>query len=90
MAKYTVTFTRSARKELEALQAKTVSVIFPKIENLSLTPRPAGCKKLVGNKYLWRIRCGNYRVVYAIYYHTKTVDVIAIRDRKEAYQQLKN
>jgi len=90
MTKYTVTFTRSARKELEALNAKTVSVIFSKIENLSLAPRPTGCKKLVGNKYLWRIRCGKYRVVYAIYDHTKTVDVIAIRDRKEAYQQLKN
>jgi mRNA interferase RelE/StbE len=89
MAKYAVTFTRSARKELEALDERIVSVIFPKIENLSLMPRPAGCRKLVGNKYLWRIRCGNYRVIYAIYDNTKTVDIIAVRDRKEAYQQLK-
>ena len=49
MAKYAVTFTRSARKELEALDERIVSVIFPKIENLSLIPRPVGCRKLVGN-----------------------------------------
>jgi mRNA-degrading endonuclease RelE of RelBE toxin-antitoxin system len=49
MAKYSVTFTRSARKELEALDEKIVSVIFPKIENISLIPRPVGCRKLVGN-----------------------------------------
>jgi len=90
VVKYTVAFTRSARKELESLDAKTVNVIFPKIENLSRAPRPSGCKKLIGNKNLWRIRCGNYRVLYAIYDHIKTVDIIAISDRKEVYQQLKS
>lgn len=89
MVKYAITFTRSARKELEALDERIVNVIFPKIEKLSLIPRPAGCRKLVGNKDLWRIRCGNYRVIYAIHDNTKTVDIITIRDRKEAYQQLK-
>ena len=43
MAKYSVTFTRSARKELEALDEKIISVIFPKIENLSLIPCLVGC-----------------------------------------------
>ena len=89
MANYAVTFTRSARKELEALDERTVSAIFPKIENLSLRPRPEGCKKLSGNKYLWRMRCGNYRVIYAIDDNEKTVDITAVRDRKEAYRQLK-
>jgi len=89
MAKYAITFTRSARKELEALDERIVSIVFPKIEQLSLMPRPVGCRKLVGNKYLWRIRCGNYRVIYTIHDKTKTVDIIAVRDRKEAYQQLK-
>jgi len=47
MANYAVTFTRSARKELEALDKRTVNAIFPKIENLSLMPRPDGCKNFV-------------------------------------------
>ena len=88
MVKYTVTFTRSARKEIEALEKRIVSAIFPKIENLSQIPRPVGCKKWVGNKYLWRIRCGKYRVVYAIHDDMKIVDIITVRDRKDAYQQV--
>ena len=50
MSKCLITFARSARKELEALDGKLVNRIFPKIENLSIEPRPAGCRKLVGNK----------------------------------------
>ena len=89
MAEYAITFTRSARKELESLEGRIVSVIFPKIENLALMPRPVGCKKLTGGKSLWRIRCGNYRVIYAINDDAKVIDVIAVRDRQKAYQHLK-
>ena len=60
--------------------------IFPKIEALAKDPRPAGSQKLVGNKYLWRIRVGDYRVVYAIYDDKKIVDIIAVRHRKDVYR----
>ena len=86
MSKYTITFARSARKELEALDAKIVNRLFPKIENLSVEPRPAGCRKLTGNRYLWRIRVGNYRIVYSIHDDKNLVDIIAVRDRKDAYK----
>jgi len=86
MSEYTITFARSARKELEALNAKIVNRLFPKIENLSLDPRPAGCRKLTGNKYLWRIRVGNYRIVYSVDDDKNLVDIIAVRDRKDAYK----
>ena len=86
MSEYTITFTRSARKELEALDAKIVNRLFPKIENLAKEPRPAGCRKLTGNKYLWRIRVGNYRIVYSINDEKYLVDIIAVRDRKDAYK----
>lgn len=86
MPKYTITFARSARKELEALDGKVVNRIFPKIENLSIEPQPAGCRKLTGNKHLWRIRVGDYRIVYAIDDNKNLVDIIAVRDRKKAYK----
>ena len=86
MSKYLITFARSARKELEALDGKLVNRIFPKIENLSIEPRPAGCRKLVGNKHLWRLRVGDYRIVYSIDDDNNLVDIIAVRDRKEAYK----
>jgi mRNA interferase RelE/StbE len=86
MAEYTIIFARSARKELEALDAPIVNRIFPKIERLGEEPRPAGCLKLAGEEDLWRIRIGDYRVVYTINDKQKLVDIIAVRHRREAYQ----
>lgn len=86
MAEYSITLTRSARKELEALDAEIVSRIFPKIEGLSGNPRPNNCIKLRGGKDLWRMRVGNYRVIYAINDNRKVVDIIAVRHRREAYK----
>jgi mRNA interferase RelE/StbE len=59
MADYEISFARYARKELEALEAKIVNRIFPKIEALAKQPRPSGCRKLVGEEKLWRIRIGD-------------------------------
>ncbi len=67
MADYAVVFARSARQELEALDISLINRIFPKIEALSKHPRPKGSVKLQGKKNLWRIRIGDYRVVYGIY-----------------------
>jgi mRNA interferase RelE/StbE len=86
MADYTITFARSARKDLEALDSVLVDRIFAKIKSLSAEPRPAGCRKLVGEKHLWRIRIGDYRVIYSIDDRSETVDVIAIRHRRDAYR----
>jgi mRNA interferase RelE/StbE len=86
MANYTITFARSARKELESLDAPIVRRIVPKIEALTRVPRPSGCRKLKGEKNLWRIRVGEYRVVYAIYDDERRVDVIAVRHRSKAYE----
>ena len=86
MDEYTITLARSARKELEALDASIVNRIFPKIEKLAENPRPSGCLKLVGEEDLWRIRIGDYRVIYSINDKLKLVDVTAVRHRREVYQ----
>ncbi len=86
MAEYTITFARSARKELEALDATTVNRIFPKIENLSQNPRPHKCVELQGKGNLWRIRIGVYRVIYAVDDRKKLIYIIAVRHRKDAYR----
>ena len=85
MVEYAITFARSARKELEALDAVVVNRIFPKIEALAKAPRPKGCRKLQGEKFLWRIRIGDYRVVYAVHDNERRVDIIAVRHRSKAY-----
>jgi len=85
MTDYNITFSRSARKELENLDAYIVNRIFPKIEALAKEARPAGCRKLQGEKNLWRIRIGDYRVIYALYEGEQRVDIIAVRHRSNAY-----
>jgi mRNA interferase RelE/StbE len=86
MADYSISFARSARKELESLSAKLVQRIFPTIEALAKEPRPKGCRKLTTEKDLWRIRVGDYRVIYAIYDAKQAIDIIAVRHRSKAYQ----
>jgi len=86
MGDYSITFARSARKDLEALDTAIVSRIFPRIEGLSLHPRPRGCTKLRGGTNLWRIRVGAYRVIYNIDDDNKVIDITAVRHRREAYR----
>ncbi len=86
MADYSITFARSARKELEALPNSLIKRIFTKIEALADEPRPNRCRKLQGFKNLWRIRIGDYRVIYSIDDSLETVDIVAIRHRREAYR----
>jgi mRNA interferase RelE/StbE len=83
---YSVSFARSARKELDIL-SKTVALrILKKIESLTGNPRPAGCKKLTGQNFLWRIRIGDYRVVYSIDDTNRIIDITIIRHRSSVYK----
>ena len=86
MPEYTVVFARSARKELQALDRTVAARVLKRIESLRLEPRPSGCKKLEGTDDLWRIRIGDWRVVYGIDDSRKLIDVSVIRHRREAYR----
>jgi len=86
MPQYTIVFARSARKELQAFPLNIAQRIIEKIEHLSLDPRPTGSKKLHGHSGLWRIRIGEYRVIYSIDDDSRTIDVALIRHRSEAYR----
>ncbi len=85
MANYAIIFSRSARKELENLPNRLVNRIFSQIQSLGESPRPSGCRKLQGSSDLWRIRLGDYRVVYSIDDKLRLVDIVAIRHRSKAY-----
>ena len=85
MPKYSITFARSARRELESLSNILIARILPKIEAPASDPRPHGCRKLRGSQELWRIRVDDYRVIYSIQEKQITVDVIGVCHRSEAY-----
>ncbi|MGH7356171.1 MAG: type II toxin-antitoxin system RelE family toxin [Candidatus Rokuibacteriota bacterium] len=86
MAEYTVVFARSARRELERLQAQMARRIVARIETLASNPRPPGCMKLQGADNLWRIRVGEYRLIYSINDSARLVDISAVRHRSDAYR----
>ncbi|MBI4327476.1 MAG: type II toxin-antitoxin system RelE/ParE family toxin [Chloroflexi bacterium] len=82
MAEYSVVFVRSARRELEGLPPHLADRILAKIRLLSQAPRPSGSKKLRGRSDLWRIRVGDYRVVYEIFDERKMIEISYIRHRR--------
>lgn len=85
MRSYRVEFTTAAAKELRKLEPSIRRHILSGIAGLELEPRPAGCKKLVGEKNAWRIRVGDYRALYEIVDSVLIVTVVKIAHRREAY-----
>jgi mRNA interferase RelE/StbE len=83
---YRVALKASAEKEFFRLPDPVSARIFPKIKALGKDPRPNGCKKLVGGRNIWRIRIGDYRVIYTIDDEIKKVEVTRIAHRREVYQ----
>ena len=88
MADYSISFARSARKELERFSGNIAERILAKIETLAKNPRPVGVIKLHGQKNLWRMRVGDHRVVYSIDDFSKAIDVSVIRHRRDVYRDL--
>jgi len=83
---YKVIIKKDALKELKLLPRIVVADIAKSIEQLSDNPRPSGCKKLKGSKEdLWRIRIGNYRVIYVIEDIVRIVNIRKIGHRKDVY-----
>lgn len=87
MAKYKILIKQSAKKELGKLPKKDLQKIVIKIQDLSSEPRPAGCEKLSGEEK-YRIRQGNYRIVYSIEDDELIIIVVKVGHRREIYKKL--
>ena len=85
MDSFAVRFKASALRELEALDDRYLHQIIPRIDALGGNPRPAGCKKLKGVSDLWRIRIGDYRVVYSVDDGRSEVEILRVRHRRDVY-----
>jgi mRNA interferase RelE/StbE len=82
---YAIEILRSARKQLERIAAEHQERVLTALEALAQAPRPDGCSKLTGRE-AWRIRIGDYRVVYEIDDEAKTVVIVVIAHRRDAYR----
>lgn len=87
MAGYTVDFTTGAAREIRKLDAGARRRILASIAELAADPRAKGCKKLAGEQSAWRIRIGDYRVLYEIQDDILTVTVVRVAHRREVYKR---
>ena len=83
---YQIEFTRIAYKGLEAIVSADRVRIGKKIDALSRNPRPKGCRKLEGEDGLYRVRIGDYRVVYLVEDARLVILVVHIGHRRDVYR----
>jgi len=83
--RYSVRLKDRAERELRKLPQKEIVRIVRRLRELALDPRPYGCQKLSGVE-LYRIRQGDYRVLYTIYDDEHLVEIIKIGHRREVYR----
>jgi mRNA interferase RelE/StbE len=83
---YRVLLERAAEKDLSRLSSEIHDSVIAAIQALANNPRPPGCRKLAGSKHDWRIRVGDYRVVYEIADAIRVVRVNRVRHRREVYR----
>ncbi|MGA9310234.1 MAG: type II toxin-antitoxin system RelE/ParE family toxin [Pseudonocardiaceae bacterium] len=81
-----VAFHPDVYKQLQQLPRAVFAAALSAIIALTHNPRPAGVKKLVGSRSDWRIRIGEYRIVYEIDDTSKTVTVLGVAHRRDAYR----
>ena len=77
---------RAAEKDLKKLPGEIFQRIITHIKSLAETPRPSGCRKITGTKNDWRIRVGDYRIIYEVDDNLQVVKIMRVRDRREAYR----
>jgi mRNA interferase RelE/StbE len=85
MAAYSIFFKDSVRKDLDFIPNNSLQRIMDRIGSLAENPRPVGCEKLSGQEK-YRIRQGDYRIIYSIQDTQLTVWVVKVGHRREVYR----
>jgi len=88
MSSYSVTFKPSVEKDLRALPKATIARVIERIEGLKTTPLSPQAIKLSGAERLYRIRVGDYRIVYEVDTQARRVVIHYVRHRSKVYRAL--
>jgi mRNA interferase RelE/StbE len=83
---FRIEWKKSTRKDLRKLPAGVVNRIVEAVENLMENPFPHGVEKLSGSEHAYRIRLGDYRIVYEVVIERKLIEIQRVRHRKEVYR----
>ena len=85
MAAYKVHFRESVEKDFSAIPKKDLKRILQRIKMLEENPRPSSCEKLTGQER-YRVRQGQYRIVYSIQDYELTIWIVKVVHRKDIYR----
>lgn len=85
MESYRIVIKKSAAKEIERIEEKDRTRIIEKIRSLSEDPHPVGSKKLCGQEK-YRIRLGNYRILYQVKNEKLIINVVKVGHRRDIYK----
>jgi mRNA interferase RelE/StbE len=83
---FRIEWKKSTRKDLRKLPVSTAERIVEAVENLAENPFPNGVEKLSGSEHAYRIRLGDYRIVYEVVTESKLVEIQRVRHRKDVYR----
>ncbi|MFB6273984.1 MAG: type II toxin-antitoxin system RelE/ParE family toxin [Salinibacter sp.] len=83
---YEVFLEGRAERDLKRLPNDIFQRVLPQIQSLAEEPRPPGCRKVQGTDNTWRVRVGDYRVIYEVRDDANEVLVMRVRHRREAYR----
>lgn len=85
MPEYTIFLTKTAQKQLDKLPDNVSESLLVVIQSLAENPRPSGCKKLKGREG-YRVRKGDYRIIYDIFDTVLVIEIIGLGHRKDVYE----
>ncbi len=88
MTLYSIKWKSSARKEIKKLPKDIIIKIINTVDKLTVNPFPTGSRKLTGTQHTYRLRVGNYRIVYSVESDNLVILIIRIRHRKDVYKNL--
>ena len=86
MASFDLQWRKSTSKDLRRIPRDAVSRIVAAVAKLAEEPLPHGSEKLTGSEHTYRIRVGDYRVVYELLRNAKIVEIQRVRHRKDVYR----
>ncbi len=86
MATYQIEWKASAVRELKRLDRKIIPRIVSTVESLSTVPFPVGVRKLQGAANTYRLRVGDYRIIYEVFHARIVIVILRVRHRKDAYR----
>jgi mRNA interferase RelE/StbE len=86
MASYKLVWRTSAERELRKLPREVVARMVGLAESLAKNPFPQGAVKLAGSEHTWRVRSGDYRLIYSVTAAILVVEIVKLGHRREVYR----